>query len=239
MQHVIVSAPELFGGNHLTNLLSLSPIFEPIWAHDGTSSEYGQKMLYRYNAIINNRRNNIHVSPSTFNVHLGTNNTMPDLMMLLSSGVNQSKRRLFFSHSSLWLGQLYGYPELQFPIIGHEKTFKYIIMGQAASDNLVHTRRFWAHRNSRLMRIPVAPLPPNFHTLNIGITGNPELEIQLSGDKFWSTEGFDYLNSVFNKEFNTDLPVIGRELHKVWYDYITYSCMLASQTQDARSLGSS
>jgi hypothetical protein len=201
------------GGNHVANLLSMTPDFEPRYTHDN----YYENMIWNYDEFFGPGPQD----PNGCTAHFSDleNLQVKQLTEFESKIINSKKPYIFCSHA------------VEYIIGNNEKliqpfTDKIICLFSkpSGSNKLVNNRMYnnaW-YEGERdeftFLDIPVYKLyeVENFSRYS-GV--NKDKIFSLNTDLFYSIEGYDYLYETMKTNLGVELPEVCRKMHIQYINY--------------------
>ena len=205
------------GGNHVANMLSMTPDFEPRYTHD----RYYEDMIWNYNNYFGSGPQDPHV----FTAHFCDleNLQKKELTEFQSKIVSSKKPYIFCSHAVEYISMDYN-NEIQL----FTDRIICLFTKPSGSNKLVNDRVHkgaWynGERDEHMfLDIPVSKLyePNNFIRYNHGKITKDKI-FTLDTDIFYSLEGYDYLYDIFNTNLGIQLPEVCRNLHIQYMKYET------------------
>lgn len=210
-KHLCILYPGGGGGNHLSNMLSVHPNFEPLI---NTTNDYYEHLLRRYNlekikTKLNKNR--------WFNVHIRDSNPLEELRnntaTHLSKLENSSKKNIIFGH----------WASFQLNLINH----KFVDI-----NDCVWAIVTWPKKDSmpdlRIEKHQMYPQQPEKYQLPLDVemdTNDPDSFVLLADnsngftieiEEFFTENGWDYLNDRLQTNLGITLPANTKNLHDFW-----------------------
>lgn len=210
------------GGNHLANLLSLCPEFEPRYEND----YYTDSMIKRYQTKFKYSSAMIKGNLGGTMAHFSYLENLQQHVLLKHKDwlINNQKINILCSH-------LYEYLLMhEVGLLDYLDNRIFCIFSFPEKDSLAHKRLYnGAWFNGETSAFPESEFQYTKEVVANGIQLKhtdkptiiaPEYTFELDTDKFMSTDGFDYIKEVCYSEMGVTLPEIGKELHQLWLDTI-------------------
>ena len=201
------------GGNHVANLLSMTPDFEPRYTHDN----YYEKMIWDYDKFFGTGPQNDMVCTAHFS---DLENLQPNhLIEFEQKIVNSKKPYIFCSHA------------VEYIVRDNTKLIETFIdkiiclfSKPTGSNKLVNYRmRNGAWYNSERDEFTFLDMHvyelyeiKNF-SMYSGV--NKDKIFSLNTDLFYSIEGYDYLHETIKTNLGVELPEICRKMHTQYINY--------------------
>lgn len=202
------------GGNHLANMLSLHPEFEPRFDSD----DYETEMIQRYTEMTEQSIN--YKINSVFHFTELKNLQITELDANRQKIIECAKKYIFCSHvdeyffSSDYLGEittLEGFDNRFFMLFTIPKTNELLLKRIANNSywNLYKTDPEYVALAFESYEIA--------DSIKAGIS--KDSIFQLDSDLFYTDEGFDYLQDKLTEQFGIELPESCRNLHTTYIDF--------------------
>jgi hypothetical protein len=214
IKNVFVIYPPSCGGNHIANLISLHPAFNPKYVWDN----YEQTMLVKYIDIYVTK--NYH-SPKSLNVHFDSFqkhiNDYEENDEWLSDILSNGKKNVFTGHYTNFHNLFANKRLHQF------KNYVGIVLTEPSIDSIPYRRNQLAgfneeneYKNYQLpIKFPTTATIPEytFITESNGIYINTE--------EFFTPNGFRMLNAKLLEKFGFSIDSKHQNLHDYWYKIAT------------------
>jgi hypothetical protein len=201
------------GGNHLANMLSLHPAFEPRFE----SNDYEQAMILKYDSITFKGDILHEINSAEYRspiVHFS------ELQNLQFSTLNKYRQKIIASERKyIFCAHVEEYFNMNHGNLTEFTNRFFILFSIPKTNNLLLTRlennsSWYQNKNMPDYR----PIQPESYELKdsieFGISENTIF--QLDSDLFYTVEGFDYLQGLLGKYFGINLPEICRDLHNTY-----------------------
>ena len=205
------------GGNHVANLLSMHPEFEPRYTH----ANYYQDIIDQYEKHFSYIPcNNDNVSNAHF---CDLENLQPETLTKFQSKVlNSKKRYIFCSHAVEYIIR-----SIEGKIEPFTDSIICLFTKPYGSNKVVNNRmRNGAWYNGErddfvFIDIPVAKLyePNNFIRYNSDKIKEDKI-FTLDTDRFYSLEGYDYFFDIIKTNLGIELPEVCRKIHTQYINYV-------------------
>ena len=216
-KNVFLIFPPGCGGNHLANMLSLHPDFEPRYQ----SETYEDEIIYSYK--------NHFTRPKLKGRYLGDcavhfsdlENLQPDYFEKYKDIIfNTSKKYIFCSHAYEYIMSKRVIPEL------NKLTNKiFIMLTRPTKQNMVAYLRWstgpWSMGEPKINALNLREIPDSSKIYNVksfsSVTGVPEDNILLiDTDLYYAINGTAYIDEVLKENFGITLTPQCKELHDVY-----------------------
>ena len=213
---MILMFPPGCGGNHLANLLSLSEQFQTRSSFDDLLEKYESDSYNHHTGSLENLRNFVYP------------NSLEELK-------GHTGIPIICSH----VIEYYNFIEFDAPYdIFINWNFRDIIVFSFPNENSMAYKRFYPIRygesidtGNNKADIPLSKYKtfydPNVITASKGFNcyklkhKNLRKVIQFDTEKFMTLNGFEYVQTFFQMNYDVVIPDNGRLLHKVWYNKIS------------------
>lgn len=202
------------GGNHVANMLSMTPDFEPRYTHDN----YYESMIYNYDEFFGFGPQNDMVCTAHFISDL-ENLQIRQLTEFGSKIINSKKPYIFCSHAVEYLAE-----NQQKLIQPFTDRIICIFSKPSGSNKLVKDRMrngawYEGERDEfKFLDIPVHKL---YEIENFSRYSEVKKDkiFSLNSDLFYSIEGYDYLYETIKTNLGVELPEVCRKMHIQYINY--------------------
>jgi hypothetical protein len=201
------------GGNHVANLLSMTPDFEPRYTHDN----YYENMIWNYDEFFGHGPQD----PGGCTAHFSDleNLQIQQLTEFESKIINSKKPYIFCSHAVEYLD------EENFKII-EPFTDKIICLFSkpSGSNKLVNNRmrnNVWYESERDEDKFRTIPIYTLYEIENFSMYSGVKKDkiFSLNTDLFYSIEGYDYLHETIKTNLGVELPEVCRKMHIQYINY--------------------
>ena len=214
-KNVFLIFPPGCGGNHLANMLSFHPDFEPRYQSDS----YLEEIIQQYKIKFNTRKVSGKYKGDCAVHFSDLENLQPDYFEKYRDIINNTEKKyLFCAHAYEYIGSLKNLPGIK------ELDNKiFILFTRPTRRNLIAYFRWsngpWALGEPLLNNTNIQQQQTiNLYTLenfsNLGI--NKDNILLLNTDEFYKEDGIEYCNELFKENFNITLTSHCPELHKMY-----------------------
>lgn len=195
------------GGNHVANMLSMHPEFEPRYTHEN----YYEDMVYTYKKIFGGNPKN---STSCI-AHFSDLENLQEqqLMEFESKIVNSKKNYIFCSHAVEYIMK-----NIEDKLTPYQNRICCLFSNPTGSNSFVnhrmHVGAWYGGEPDDQIHIDInVKLLYNKETFIQRAKIDPNLIFTLDTDLFYSIDGYDYLHDTIKTNLGIELPEICREMH--------------------------
>jgi hypothetical protein len=235
IKNLFLIFPPGTGGNHLANMISMNPLFAPRFTEFQTikdrllldkrkfnSTSYQEQMIELY---YNNFSKNTEPKEEYTVAHFS------DLENLQETYIQQYKDKiiesngiyLFCSHAGEYCNKN------RVGLLSDFTNRKFCIFSRPTEDNPIIYKRMlngkWALGETSQVSLEDVLITDLYNPKYLFRLSQYSIHRQnsfiLDTDKFFTVEGFDYVQSVFEQNLNIQLPESCRELHRLYVEYVS------------------
>ena len=235
IKNLFLIFPPGTGGNHLANMISMNPLFAPRFAEYQTIKDRLLLDEKKFNAkLYQEQMVELYYNNFSLNKEPKEEYTVAhfsDLENLHSTHIQQYKDKiieskgiyLFCSHASEYCRMH------RIGLISEFTNRKFCIFNRPTEDNpIIYNRMLngkWALGETSQLSIEKVLVtnlykPEYLYKLSQGSI-NAQNSFIVDTNRFFTVEGFDYLQSVFDQNLNIQLPESCRELHRLYVEYVS------------------
>jgi hypothetical protein len=215
-KNIFLIFPPGCGGNHLANMLSLHPDFEPRYKTDG---DYVSEIIESYKKqLLPKRVKQFWKGDSA--VHFSElENLQPDHFERYKDNVvNSDKKYLFCSHA-------YEYYNARktIPLISKLKNKIFLLFTCPSRRNMIAFLRWsagpWALGEPKINAFNMRDNPDNLYSVNAlssAIKVSSDNILLINTDEFYTENGMDYVDKLLMENCGINLTSHCRELHQIY-----------------------
>lgn len=212
LKHLFVVYPGGTGGNHISNILSLTQEFNPVgFVGNPTSTilEYYKNLPYR-----------THMHMGSITAHVFSDAPSAGKLTDEDSDIadkinNTSGRNVIIGHEHHWHHFFDRQKHLRL------KRYGWLIMTFPSIKSLAWQRilqfNMWPQPTYNY-QLPYKPHPDCL------ITATSKDSTVLDTDAIFTDDGIHYMREVFLREFGIKVPPVADEIHSIWMDWMKYVC---------------
>jgi len=202
------------GGNHVANMLSMHPDFEPRYTHDN----YYEKMIWNYdNFFGSGPEDNGGCTAHFCDLE---NLQKKEIAMFQEKIINSKKPYIFCSHSVEYI------QAVQTKLIEPFTDRTICLFSKPTGDNKIVNARMrkgpWHNGEpdgARFLTTLVERLYEKDIFSTYIVKGDKDKIFTVDTDLFYTIEGYDYLFEVFKTNLGVELPEICRKMHTQYINY--------------------
>jgi hypothetical protein len=214
IKNIFVIYPPSCGGNHIANLISLHPAFNPKYVWD----DYEETMLLKYIDIYATKH--MH-SPKSLNVHFDSFqkhiNDYTDNDEWLLEVLNNGKKNVFTGHYTNFHNLFVNSLLYKF------KNYVGIVLTEPSENSIPYLRNKLTEFNES-NEYKNYQLPMKFPT-TATVSGHDFITegngLILDTEEFFTPQGFSILNAKLLEKFGFSLDSKHQKLHEYWYKIAT------------------
>lgn len=202
------------GGNHVANLLSMTPEFEPRYTHDN----YYENMIRNYDEFFGTGPQDKIGCTAHFASDL-ENLQKKELNEFESKVVKTEKPYIFCSHAIEFL-----YTNMDDTLKPYERKIFCLFSVPSGSNGLIRSRAIngpWREGELNTGSYKDIPIPLLYEkeTFISESKIDPNAIFTIDTDQYYSIEGYDYLCETLKTNLGVELPEVCRKMHTQYIEY--------------------
>jgi hypothetical protein len=215
LKNLFLIFPPGCGGNHVANMLSMTPYFEPRYTHDN----YYENMIWNYDNFFASGPQDKIGCTAHFACDL-ENLQQKELAEFESKVVNSKKSYIFCSHAVEYLYADFDNVTLK----PYDRRFFCVFSIPTGKNKTLYNRLMtglWAQGETATGGFAEVSANQLYNPETFAKMGNidPNLIFTIDTDLFYTIEGYDYLCDVLKTNLGVELPEVCRKLHTYYIEY--------------------